>query len=306
MRRVLALLTLAALAAAAPVRAQDAVSPAFAPLSGGARAFALSGAAVALTEGADAAFVNPARLAFTRATGVSAGYGRLVEGLSSDRGEVSVALPLGESIAAPFQREGAHRWTLGLALDYQRLELSEGSLYGEATATLAAALAPTNIAAVGAAVRGLRTGSGEVEGLEADGLALDLGLSIALLPCLEAAVAAHNVAGRVRYQGRESEKPGSSIALGLALTRWRWAALEADYVLEYQGGAAAAAGIELTPIRALALRGGLRQWLSPETRSVPSAGLGLRHNGYFLDYGVQLEGEESLGMTHRVSLGVRR
>lgn len=292
-------------AAAGAAHAADVSSPVLQPLSVGARAFGLAGAAVALTQDADAAFVNPARLAFLRAPSAAAGYGRLVEGLPSDRGQLAVASPLGENIAAPFQNEGAHRWAVGAGLDYQRLELSQGTDYGEATATLAGALAPANIVAFGAAVHGLCTNAG-MYGLRATGVALDLGFSMAMAPFLELGVAVHNVAGVVKYEDSESETPGFSADFALALTRWRWLAAEAGYTLAYDGGSALAGGLELTPIPELALRGGLRYWLAPETRAVPALGLGIQYNGYFLDYGMQFEGDEALGLVQRVSFGVRR
>jgi hypothetical protein len=292
-------------AAAATVCAAGVSAPVMQPLSVGARSFGLAGAAVALTLDADAALVNPARLAFLRAPSVAAGYGRLVEGIPSDRGQLAAALPLGEDIAAPFQKEGAHRWSVGVALDYQRLELAQGTDYGEATATLAGALAPVNILAIGAAVRGLRTNS-DVDGLGATGVALDLGFSMAVAPFLELGAAAHNVAGEVKYEDSDAETPGFSADFAMALTRWRWLAAEAGYTMAYDGGSAMTGGLELTPIPELALRGGVRYWLQPETRAVPALGLGIQYNGCFLDYGMQLEGDEALGLVQRVSLGVRR
>lgn len=300
-----ALSALALLSVAPSARAGGVASPVMQPLSVGARTFALAGASVALTQDADAVFVNPARLAFLRGASVAAGYGRLVEGVPSDRGQLAAGFPLGESIAAPFQKEGAHRWSLGVALDYQRLELSQGTDYGEATATLAAALAPANIVAFGAAVRGLRT-SADLDGLGATGAALDLGFSMALAPYLELAAAAHNVVGQVKYEDSDSETPGFSAGFALALTRWRWLAAEAGYTTAYDGASAVAGGLELTPIPELALRGGVRYWLQPEARAVPALGLGIRYDGYFLDYGVQLEGDAALGLVQRVSFGLRR
>lgn len=287
-----------------PAGAATVSAPVLQPLSVGARAFALGGTGIGLVADGDAVFLNPARLAFLRGKSLSLGYGRLVEGIPSDRGQIAAGFPLGESIAAPFQKEGAHRWSLGVAFDYQRLELSQGSGYGEATASVAAALAPANIVAFGAAVRGLRTGS-DVDGLGSYGVALDLGFSVALAPFLEAAVAAHNVAGRVKYEDSDEEIPGFSASFALALTRWRWLGAEAGYTTEYDGGSALAGGLELTPVPELALRGGVRYRLEPETRAVPAMGLGIHYRGYFLDYGVQLAGDEALGMVQRLSFGLR-
>ena len=293
-----------ALALALPASAQDLRSPAFMPLSGGARAYALSGALVALTDDAGAAFLNPARLAFVGGPSVEAGYARLVEGLPSDRGELAYARPLGEPIAAPFQREGAYRYVVAGAAEYQRLELSQGSRYGEFTGTLAASLAPANIVAVGAALRGLRTSS-EVDGLSATGMALDLGFSMSLHPNLELAVAAHNLAGQVRYEGREKETPGRSLQFALAFARWHWAQAEADYDEDYNDARSVAVGVEVLPEGIVSVRGGVRHWLDPESHTVPSAGVGFRRKGVFLDYAARFDSEDALGLQHRISIGLR-
>jgi hypothetical protein len=302
--RVLALVATLATGLAPVAHAQGIRSPAFATLSGGARAYALSGAVVALSDDASAAFLNPARLAFVRGPSFEAGYARLVEGLPSDRAELAYAQPLGEPIAAPFQREGAYRYVLAAAAEVQRLELSQGSNYSEFTGTLAASIAPANIVAFGAALRGLHTGS-DVDGLTATGLALDLGFSMALHPNLEAAITAHNVAGRVRYEGREKETPGRSFHFALAFARWRWAQVETDYVTEYNDASSVAAGVELLPEAVISLRGGVRHWMHPEARTVPSAGVGFRHKGLFLDYAARFDEQDALGLQHRISIGLR-
>jgi len=290
---------------AASAAAQTVHSPAFAALSGGARAYALSGAEVALANDAAAAFVNPARLAFVRGPSFVLGYARLVEDIPSDRGEVSYSQPLGDSIGAPFQREAVYRTTLAAAAEYQRLELAQGSNYGEVTGTLAAALAPANILAFGAALRGLRTHS-DVDGLSASGVALDLGFTMSLMPNLEVALVAHNMTGHVHYEDRPNETPGKSVQFAVAFARNRWVQAEADWIADYNDATSAAFGVEVLPEGVLTIRGGLRQWIDPESRTVPSAGLGFRRHGFFFDYAARFDSQDALGLQHRVSLGLRR
>jgi len=303
-RTAWALLLLALMAGAA--RAQTIHSPAFAPLSGGARAYALSGALVALDNDASAAFVNPARLAFVRGRSLTLGYARLVEDIPSDRGEVAYSQPLGDSIAAPFQREAVYRTALALAAEYQRLELAQGSAYGEVTGTLAAALAPGNILAFGMAVRGLSMSSQAVDGLDGSGVALDLGFTMALHPNIEFAVVSHNLTGHVHYGDRPSETPGRSVQFALAFARNRWVQAEADFIADYNDAKSAALGVEILPEGILTLRAGIKQWIDPESRSVPSAGVGFRRNGFFFDYAARFDSQEALGLQHRFSLGLRR
>ena len=304
MRRAALVLMLMASSAGA-VRAQTIHSPAFAPLSGGARAYALSGALVALDNDASAAFVNPARLAFVRGRSLEMGYARLVEDIPSDRGEVAYSQPLGDSIAAPFQREAVYRTALAIAADYQRLELAQGSAYGEVTGTLGLALAPGNIMAFGLALRGLRTDS-EVDGLDASGVAVDLGFTMALHPNIEFAVVSHNLTGHVHYGDRPRETPGRSVEFALAFARNRWVQAEADFIADYDDAKSAALGVEFLPDGILTLRGGVKQWIDPESRSVPSAGVGFRRHGFFFDYAARFDSQDALGLQHRFSLGLRR
>jgi len=303
MRAVLVLMLMALGAGVA--RAQTIHSPAFAPLSGGARAYALSGALVALDDDAGAAFVNPARLAFVRGRSLVLGYARLVEDIPSDRGEVAYSQPLGDSIAAPFQREAVYRTAIALAAEYQRLELAQGSPYGEVTGTLGAALAPGNIMAFGLALRGLKTHA-DVDGLDASGVALDLGFTMALTPNLEVAVVSHNMTGHVHYGDRPKETPGRSVQFALAFARNRWVQAEADFIADYNDAKSAALGVEVLPDGILTLRGGVKQWIDPESRTVPSAGVGFRRHGFFFDYAARFDSQDALGLQHRFSLGLRR
>jgi hypothetical protein len=307
MRRAAACLAALLVAAwAGRAAAQETIrSPAFTPNSGGARAYALSGAVVALANDAGAAFVNPARLCFVRGRSFEVGYARLVQYIPSDRGEVSYSQPFGDSIAAPFQREGVYRTALALAAEYQRLQLAQGSNYGEVTGSLAGALAPANIVAFGLALRSLHTSS-DVDGLSASGVALDAGFTMSLMPHADVAVVVHNTTGHVHYGASPNETPGRSVTYALAFARNKWVQAEADWIADYNDASSAAFGIEVLPEGLLTIRGGVRQWVKPESRSVPSVGLGLRRDGFFFDYAARFDSQDALGLQHRVSLGLRR
>ena len=55
----------------------------------------------------------------------------------------------------------------------------------------------------------------------------------------------------------------------------------------------------------ISLRGGVRHWMRPEARTVPSAGLGFHHRGLFIDYAARFDEEDALGLQHRISIGLR-
>jgi hypothetical protein len=298
--RSLALVCIAA-ALAAPAATAGPFAQAFLPATGGARAFALGGHTAAFVEDAAGVFQNPARLAFASGPSASAGYATLVEGISSSRVELAYARPLGPDIAAPLQRGGAHRLAAGVGIEFQTLELARGSGYSEGVGSIAAALAPINFVAAGLAVRGLRT-FGDVDGLSASGLALDVGVSIAVLPTIEFAVVGRNVAGSVTYEDRASEQPLRTLTAAAALMRHRWLGAEAGVTTESEDGLVYHGGVEARPIPAVALRGGVRHRVRPEGRTTPSAGIGLHTGGFRIDYGIRLGDEEDLGVAHRVSL----
>jgi hypothetical protein len=304
MRRALCFAVLAAVALAlgAGVAHAGPFAQAFLPGNGGARSFALGGHVVCLSEDASGVFLNPARLAFLGSGSATAGYANLVEGISSSRLELAYARPLGENIAAPLQKSPVHRIAGGVGVDYQSLELSRVSSYGEGVGSLAFAFAPINFVSVGAAVRGM-IGSSDVDGLSAEGVALDFGVSMAVFPTLEAALVGRNVAGSVRYEDRASEQPLKTLTFGLALMRHSWLAAEAGVTTESENGIVYHGGVEVRLISAVALRGGVAQRGRPESVTTPSAGLGVRAGAFALDYGVQLGADEDLGVRHRVTLG---
>jgi hypothetical protein len=62
-------------------------------------------------------------------------------------------------------------------------------------------------------------------------------------------------------------------------------------------------GGELTLLGLISARAGLKQWLKPDTRTVPSAGAGVRIVLLKVDYGVEFDDKDALGMAHRLTVG---
>lgn len=300
MRLRLAAAVLAVSAGAAePARA---ASSAFAPIAAGARAWGMAGTSTALADDALTTLTNPARLAFLDGRQATAGYARLVEGLPNDRVLAAFATPVGADITAPGQRNRAHSAGFGVALEYQGLELSEGSAYGEFAVTAAGAWAPFNFAALGIGIRYLSADS-DVDGVSATGTALDLGISLALHPQWETAFAYRNIGGSVQYEGGESEDLGHHTGLALAWTRNDLADVEGEFAWESGGAYWGSLGIEVETARVLSVRAGARRWFAPEARWVPALGLGARLGGLRFDYGARFDEPDALGVTHQGSLG---
>lgn len=291
-------LLLPAGAAAAPA------SAAFLPTAGDARTFGLAGAGAGLADGASAALVNPARLVYARQKSVTAGYWRPIESLASDRIELAYAQPVGPDIAGPGQTRGVSPFAFGVTAQYQGVELALGSGYWEGALGVAAGVALQSYVALGLGVRALRADS-ELDGVSASGAAVDLALSATLYPGLDAALVGRNLFGSAKYEGAESEGLVRAYLVGLAWTPRPGLAAELDFQAESGDAYSAVVGLEAVLKHTLVLRGGARQWIQPESRLVPAAGLGVRLARFTLDYGAQFDEDEALGLGHRVSLGAR-
>lgn len=281
--------------------AQAATSAAFAPMPAGARAWGMAGTSVALADDAYATLANPARLAYLEGKSLAAGYARLVEGVPNDRIVAAFGVPFGAELTVPGQRGRTHRGGFGLAAEFQGLELSQGSSYGEFGLTGALAWAPSNFAALGGGFRVLRADS-DLDGVSASGLALDLGGSVALSPTWELAFAYRNLGGSVEFEDASSEDLGHQFSLAGAWTRNALADVEAEIAWESSQAYWGSLGAEVEVGRVLALRAGARRWIRPEGRWVPAAGVGVRVGGVRLDYGARFDDVEALGITHQGSL----
>lgn len=282
--------------------AAAATSSAFAPLPAGARTWGMAGTSVALTDDAYATLANPARLPFLEGRQANVGYARLVEGLANDRLLLAFATPIGEDITAPAQGEPAHKAAFGVAAEFQSLELSEGSGYGELSLTGAFAWAPSNFAALGGGVRYMRATS-DLDGVSATGLALDLGATVALYPQWELAFVYRNLGGSVEFEGGGSEDLARQLSLAAAWTRNRLANVEFEMTWESSQAYWGSLGAEVEIGGVLDLRAGTRRWIKPEGRWVPAAGAGIRLGRIRFDYGARFDDTDALGITHQGSLG---
>jgi hypothetical protein len=297
-------LAVAAFAGAVLGEAARAATSAFAPIPAGARTWGMAGNGAVLADDAYATLANPARLAFLEGRQAVAGYGRLVEDLSNDRILAAFGLPVGADITSPGQRGRVHTAAFGLAVEYQGLELAQGSGYGEIGITGAVAWAPFNIAALGGGVRYLQADS-DLDGVSASGVALDLGFTMALHPEWELAFVYRNLAGSVTFEGAESEALGHEISLASAWTRNDIADVEGEIVWESSQAYWGSLGVEVEAFHVLALRAGTRRWFEPEARTIPALGLGVLLGGVRIDYGARFDDVDALGVTHQASLGAR-
>jgi hypothetical protein len=265
----------------------------------------MGGALIALSEDAGAIYHNPARLSYLEVSSVTVDYARLVEGVTSDFVKISAAKVIGEDITAPLQKGSTHKAAFGVALQFMGLDLSQGSRYSEFGATFSGSWAPANFASLGGNLRYQRADT-DLSEVSASTLAADFGTSIALFPTIEVALMFRNLIGATTFSsGASSEDLVRQIVFGVAYTRSGRIAGEVDFIAESQSTYILEAGVEVSVAKPLALRAGLKQWIDPGSRSVPALGLGLELSKLTFDYGVQIDEQESIGVTHRFTLGGR-
>jgi hypothetical protein len=293
-----------ALGAAGSVRpAAAAPTVAFPDAGGGTRSIALGGHLVALPVDDLALETNPARLVYAGAS-ASAQVDRLDPDLDVWRGRVGLSYPLGPSAAEPLQASRPRRMAFGLSVQGQGLTLIEGSSYREVTLAAGLAWAPTNLGAVGAAVRYQRSTS-DVPGAEATGFGIDVGGSFDLSDHLDVAVAVRDAFGRTTFEASDDEDRAARLTVGVAAVRHRWWQAEVDYVLQHDATSALAIGGEAHVVPGFDLRAGLLREVRAPSRTVPSFGAGLAFGAFHLDYAFRSDPDGAFETQHHVALGAR-
>lgn len=284
--------------------ASAATSAAFPDAGGGPRAMALGGHVVALPVDDLALESNPARLVYAAGT-VSGQVDRLDPDLDLWRGRVGVAFGIGGSAAQPLQASQPRQMAFGLSLAGQGLTLLEGSSYREAVLSAGLAYAPTNVGAVGVAVRAMRSLS-DVAGAAATGFAIDVGLSLDVADHWDIALAVKDALGRTRFEDSDDEDRAARVTLGVAAARHRLWQAEVDYVFRSNRIAALSGGVEAHVLPGtLDLRAGVSRELEGDARIVPSFGLGLTAAAIRFDYAFRSDPDGAFETQHRVALGAR-
>ena len=296
--------SLAVAIAFAPDPAAAATSAAFPTAEGGPRSIALGGHVVALPVDDLALESNPARLAYGTGT-VTAQYDRVSPDLDLYRGRIGAAFALGPSAAEPLQGSKPVRMALGASLDTQGLTLIEGSDYREATASVGLAWTAISAGAAGVAVRYQRAIS-DVEGTEAAGFGVDVGLSFDLADHWDLALAVTDAFGRTTFEDSDDEDRAARTTLGIAAVRRKWWQAELDYVFQHDVTSALAGGVEVHVVpRTLDLRLGVSQEMREPARTVLAAGAGVAFSSFHLDYAYRADEDGAFDVQHRIALGAR-
>lgn len=284
--------------------ARAATSVAFDRLDAGPRGIALGAHTVALIDDDYALGQSPARLAYAGGS-ASAEYDRIDPDVNLMRGRVGAVKPLGKEITQPLQPGRVWRSAVGVSLDVTQLDLIEGSSYREMTVTGGAAGALLDFLAVGAGVHYDRASS-DVTDLHATGFGVDVGAAGALADHWDAALAIKNAFGRVKFEGDDSEDRAAEFTAGIAAAHHRRWQAEVDYVMQYNRTAATSVGLEIHAVPGvLDLRGGLARERIPTSRTIASAGIGIRVQRLRLDYAFRSDPDGLSDTQHQVAIGAR-
>lgn len=267
----------------------------------GARAWGMSGAAIAIVDDESAIDWNPAGLAGTpRSAGVS--YYNLVPGVTLGQSQAAFVMPFGSPRVAGVSTHVAGAMFTNLSAD-----LAGGESYRENHLRLAYAFTPEPLVTIGVGARLFMSRSG-VPGFDALGSSIDIAGRLSLASNWTVAVVARDAFSRYSYDDGRDYQLEREYVVGLASRSIRGVAVEADAVRSYGSWSRAMLGAESDYLFShLALRAGVALLRAGDTRAIPSFGASARgfDGRVALHYAANFDEDEAFGTTHRVSLGVR-
>ncbi|MGD9141520.1 MAG: hypothetical protein PVJ42_08265 [bacterium] len=251
---------------------------------------------------AEAFMSNPSCLPSMTGHQVRVTYGTWFGGLTSSRTVLVYATALGGKVDYPGDPSVGRRFGLGIALDRTGVELSQGSGWAANVLYVGLAWAPVPYVSMALAPKFIFSSS-DLPGGEVSGYAIDWGLRLDLTGRAGLGFVTRNIPGSAGWKDGESENLPAVYSLG------------AHYVLPYDLKAelmfAASGnvdnrlglGIEAPILDSmLCVRFGI-SWISgDESRSAPTAGLGIDLDVLDFDYALKLDQDWATGTTHRVSI----
>ncbi|MFA6583483.1 MAG: PorV/PorQ family protein [Elusimicrobiaceae bacterium] len=251
----------------------------------GARALALGTAQTAAAEGPSALYWNPALLGQVRRDEAAAGYSSLFEGAGIMDAGIS------HSFAAPF---GAALSVAHYSMDGAQERDAQNNVTGSFGDKRTALLAGTGYQYSKNLYFGLagRFINQSMAGESESAFALDAGVMFSFDRYRIGAAVQNALAGSLARSGGSDPLPLTA-RLGAAANVTDWLMVCADAVNQNPGNANIVGGVELTPLPALALRGGYNG-------DFVTFGAGVTVGGLSFDYAALKQ--EIFGFSHRVSL----
>jgi hypothetical protein len=195
------------------------------------------------------------------------------------------------------------RHAVAVILGNLSLKTSSGEGYTENTLRLSYAYAPDYFVSVGVSFTMLLSTS-DLDAFGSKGTAIDIGLRMKLARHLTVAAVVRNGFSRLDFDDGAQFALPRSLTLGVARTFFDSFTIEGDAIASHGGISRLVLGGEYVGFSGLLwLRAGAAAMLAGESRSIPYFGMGVEVRRIRLDYNANLDTEDALSDTHRVSLG---
>jgi hypothetical protein len=275
----------------------------FLQLGHGARAHGLGGAGTALLRDDTAAYWNPANLAWQEdAFGLTLMRADILPEIDDGYTTLSFGRRIGDPLADATQTVQASRWGYGLYVSSFAFSFDSGADWSENMLLMGGAVALSNYASIGAAFKTLRV-LNDFESADATGAGLDLALTVLVFERLSMALVGRDVWTRVSWDTGLWETLKPTTTLGMEYRPYpRWAGV-VDFAFRESHLYQTAAGLEWRGFGDhLALRGAYTRIDADESRSFPSAGIGVRLRSLHVDVAASFDEAESLDVGQRVSV----
>lgn len=289
---------------ATPLHADYSTGGGFSAPGYGARAWGMGGAAIATVGDESAAFWNPAMLSLLdHRNRIGLSYYNLVPGTDATQSYAAYAHVFKEGpLDEPHLRFAKH--AAAAILGNLSLKASSGEGYTENTLRLSYAYSPEYFVSIGVSFTALLSTS-DLEAFGSKGTAIDAGLRLKLSRNLTVAAVVRNAFSRLDFDDGAQFALPRSLTVGVARTFFEKLTIEGDAVASHGGVSRLALGGEYIGFAGLlSLRAGAAAMLAGESRSIPYFGMGIKVIRIRLDYNANLDTEDALSDTHRVSLGI--
>jgi hypothetical protein len=256
---------------------------AFLQLGHGARAHGLGGGGIAMMRSDVAAYWNPANLAWLqKQNSITFMHANILPGVDDGYNTLSAARGFGQRLGFESQRLRPTRGAYGVFFSHMGFPFDSGKEWSENVLKLSTALALNGYTSVGVGVKFLQANN-DFESANGRGFGVDVAFALHVTERLRAALVARDLWTRIEWDTNTHEVVHRTFGAGLEYSLWR-VSLVTDWVMRQKATERFILGAEVDLYREmLVVRGALTALLPGESRSWPSAGVGLSLGGVTFD-----------------------
>ena len=274
----------------------------FLQLGHGARAHGLGGGGVAMIRSDEAAYWNPANLAWLqKKNSLTFMRASILPGVDDGYSTLSAARGFGERLGLETQEWRPTRAAYGLFVSHMGLQFDSGKNWSENVLQLSTAMALNSYTSVGAGVKLLQANN-DFETANGHGYGIDLAMSLHVTERLRASLVGRDLWTRIEWDTKTHEVVNRTFVAGIEYSLWQ-ATILADWQIRSKATERFIVGAELDLFREMFLvRGALTALHPGEARVWPSAGVGISWANLTFDYGASFDEADALDVGHRASL----